>query len=207
LSRAKSSAEHRFRGVKIPKASHPDIKAAKKQGAVPSIHGNKLWKSSCLLIDYMKKNPPEHTDRVIDVGCGWGIAGIWCAKKLESDVTSVDADPNVFPFLQAAANLNKVRTKQLVSRFEKLTTKKLAKYDMLIAADICFWDDLVDPVSNMINRAVNAGVKQILIADPERAPFFEVAQRSMDKHCAEVVEWKTKSSIKASGSILVLHNA
>ncbi|MEZ5503738.1 MAG: hypothetical protein R3E50_14160 [Halioglobus sp.] len=48
------------------------------------------------------------------------ISGIWCAKTLGSQVTSVDADPDVFPFLQASAALNGVTTTPLVARFEQL---------------------------------------------------------------------------------------
>lgn len=203
----KPRTERRFRGVVMPTASHPAIRKVKRSGVEPSIHGNKLWKSSCLLIDYLKHNPPEHCENIIDVGCGWGISGIWCAKNFRSNVTSVDADPDVFPFLQATAEINKVQTDHLVSRFEDLSTRQLSRYDMLIAADICFWDELVKPVTNMVNRAVKAGVKQILIADPERAPFFEVAERCADKYCAEVVEWSTRGSIDASGAIMVLENA
>ncbi len=204
---SKSRSELRFRGVRIPTASHPAIRRLKREGYEPSIHGNKLWGSSALLIDYLKKNPPEHTKRVLDVGCGWGIAGIWCAKKFGSKVTSVDADPDVFPYLQAASDLNSVETKHLVSRFEKLSTKQLEKFDLMIAADVCFWDELVKPVTNLVNRAVKAGVKQILIADPERSPFFEIAERCADKHCAEVLEWQTRGSVEASGAIMVLENA
>lgn len=207
MSKKKSTTENRFRGVVMPTKSHPAIRKVKREGIYPSIHGDKLWKSSCLLIDYLKKNPPEHCESVIDVGCGWGVSGIWCAKKLGSRVTSVDADPDVFPFLQATANLNGVETEHLVSRFEKLSTKQLSKFDMLIAADICFWDELVNPVCNMVNRAVKAGVKHILIADPERSTFHEMAQRCMDKHCADLVDWKTSSPIKAQGAIMVIENA
>ena len=203
----KNRTERRFRGAIMPTASHPAIRRLKRQGIEPSIHGNKLWKSSCLLIDYLKKNPPQHCNSVIDVGCGWGIGGIWCAKYLGADVTSMDADPDVFPFLHATAEVNGVRTRELVSRFEKLSTKQLSQYDMLIAADICFWDELVKPVTTMVNRAVKAGVKHILIADPERSPFFEIAERCADKHCAEVIEWSTRGSIEASGAIMVLENA
>lgn len=203
----KPRTEHRFRGVIMPTGSHPAIRRVKRQGVNPSIHGNKLWKSSCLLIDYLNKNRPEHCRSVIDVGCGWGVSGIWCAKTLGSQVTSVDADPDVFPFLQASASLNGVQTTPLVSRFENLSTRQLAQFDMLIAADICFWDELVNPVYNMVNRAVKAGVKHILIADPERSTFFEMAERCMDKHCADIIDWKTRSPIKASGAIMVLENA
>ncbi|MEZ5503739.1 MAG: hypothetical protein R3E50_14165 [Halioglobus sp.] len=56
---------------------------------------------------------------------------------------------------------------------------------MLIAADICFWDELVDPVFNMVNRAVRAGVKHIIIADPERSTFLDMARRCEKRFCAE----------------------
>jgi predicted nicotinamide N-methyase len=207
LKQTQPQFAHRFRGVTIPTSSHPAIRQVRRQGSYPSIHGNKLWKSSRLLIDYLNKNRPAHCDNVIDVGCGWGISGIWCAKTLGSQVTSVDADPDVFPFLQATASLNGVTTTPLVSRFEKLSTKELSRFDMLIAADICFWEELVDPVFNMINRAVKAGVKQIVIADPERSPFFELVRRCEARHCADFLEWQTRTPIKARGALMVLENA
>lgn len=207
MSTAKKRTERRFRGVIMPTASHPQIRRVKREGNYPSIHGNKLWKSSCLIMDYLKQNPPEHARRVIDAGCGWGASGIWCAKKLGSAVTSMDADPDVFPFLDVAAELNGVTTEPLVSRFEKLSKRQLSEFDMLIAADICFWDELVEPVYRMVNRAVKAGVKQILIADPERPTFHEMAARCVERHCAEVIEWSTRSPIRASGAIMVIQNA
>lgn len=197
----------RCHGVAMPGLSHAAIRKVKRDGAKPHIHGNKLWKSSLLLIDYLHKHPPEYTANVLDVGCGWGLSGIWCAKKLGSNVTSVDADADVFPYLQAVAAINGVQTTPQKSLFQQLTTKQLASYDMLIAADICFWDELVDPVFNMINRAIRAGVKHVVIADPERATFLKMAERSMKKHCSELHEWKIHRPVKARGALLVIENA
>jgi predicted nicotinamide N-methyase len=192
----------------MPTSSHPAIRRVKRRDINPSIHGNKLWKSSCLLIDYLKNNPSEHCQSVIDVGCGWGISGIWCAKTLGADVTSVDADSNVFPYLNAVAEINGVATSPLVSRFEQLSVEQLSRFDILIAADICFWDELAKPVSELVDRAVEAGVKRILIADPERAPFFVMAEHCIKQHCAEVIEWQAKgASIKARGAIMLIENA
>lgn len=207
MSKPKPRTERRFRGVVMPTKSHPAIRRVRREGIAPSIHGDKLWKSSALVIDYLTKHPPEHFGRVIDVGCGWGLSGIWCAKKLGSAVTSMDADPDVFPYLDAVAELNKVQTAHLVKRFEKLSTKQLAQFDMLLAADICFWDELVDPVYNMINRAVKAGVKHIVVADPERSTFLEMAERAMNKHCGELLEWEARGSLEARGALLVIENA
>ena len=191
----------------MPTSSHPAIRKLKRQDEQPALHGNKLWKSSFLLIDYLNSHRPTHSAKVLDVGCGWGISGIWCAKALGSEVTSVDADKTVFPYLDAVARINQVHTQTLASRFEKLTRAQLSQFDMLIAADICFWDELVNPVSNMINRAVEAGVKHILIADPERSSFLTMAESCVEKHCAELFEWQTSDPIAARGALLLIENA
>jgi predicted nicotinamide N-methyase len=205
-----AATAHRFRGVTMPTASHPAIRRARRAGAVPEIHGNKLWKSSMLLIDYLNRQrrqrgaaPPQ---RVIDVGCGWGVAGIWCAKTLGAQVTAVDADRNVFPFLRIAAGLNGVAIDERVSRFERLTRRDLAAYDTLIAADICFWDELVAPVSNLVNRALAAGVERIIIADPERPTFHSMAERCLSRHGGELLSWQVNGQRPASGALLLIDN-
>ncbi len=191
----------------MPTAKHRAIRNLRRQGIAPGIHGNKLWKSSFLLVDYLSANPPEHSASVIDVGCGWGFSGVWCAKTLGSEVTSVDADPDVFPYLNTVAQINRVETLALKSRFERLSKRQLGEFDMLIAADICFWDELVNPVCKMIDRAVDAGVKHIIIADPERSSFFTMALRCMHKHYAELIEWEIQSPVSARGAVLVIENA
>ena len=199
--------EYRFHGVSMLTSGHPAIRAVKRTDDSPSIHGNKLWRSSFLLIDYLHKNPPEHCDTVMDAGCGWGMSGIYCAHRFNAAVTSIDADADVFPYLQANAAANGVEVTTLESRFEKITTRQLQNIDLLIAADICFWDELVNPVYNLINRAVKAGVKKIVIADPERSPFLEVSRRCQEKHCAELIDWQTRKPVKAQGALLIIENA
>ena len=113
----------------------------------------------------------------------------------------------MFPFLDVVSELNGVGTTARTGRFEQLSTSELSQFDMLIAADICFWDEMVNPVFNMINRAVKAGVKHIVIADPERPTFLQMAERCMNKHCAELIEWRCEGSIQARGAVLVIENA
>lgn len=199
--------ERHFRDVILPTASHKVIRRVKRAGHEPAIHGTKLWKSSFLLIDYLHKNRPDACKTVIDVGCGWGITGIWCAKKLRSSVISMDADPAVFPYLQAVADLNGVSTEPMSHRFENLRKAHLTGVDVLLGADICFWDELVKPVNKMIDRAVDAGVKQIVIADPERPTFHEMAERAVRKHGGDLIEWSVNGDVRATGALLIIHNA
>lgn len=198
--------ERKFRGVTLPTAGHKVIRRVKREGHEPSIHGTKLWRSSFLIMDYLHKHPPESANSVLDAGCGWGITGIWCAKKLGASVVSLDADPAVFPYLKAVAELNKVSTTPLVRRFEALKKPQLADFDLLVAADVCFWDDLVKPVGKLIDRAIDAGVGQIVIADPERPTFHEMAEKAINRHGGDLIHWSLKGKLKATGALLVINN-
>lgn len=200
------AAQHRFRGAVFPTSRHPAIRRAKRAHRAPALHGNKLWKSSSLIIDYLHRHPNPEPQRVVDAGCGWGIGGIWCARQFGASVTSLDADPAVFPFLAVTAELNGVTTATGVRRFEKITGTELRRFDTLIAADVCFWDELVAPVANLVNRAVRAGVKRIVIADPQRPTFHSMAQRCLDRHGGELLNWRTRGALASSGALLVINN-
>ena len=118
----------------------------------------------------------------------------------------MDADPAVFPYLDAVAALNGVSTKSWVQRFEKVRKKDLGNVDILLGGDICFWDELVDPVAKMIDRAIDAGVGTIVIGDPERPTFHEMTDKVTCTHGGDVLGWRLSGSVKATGALLVIHN-
>lgn len=194
-------------GVKLLTSQHPEIRRLKRESDAPSIHGNKTWGSSFLLMDYLKKHPIPKGSRVLELGCGWGPAGIYCAKKFKARVTGIDADDAVFPYLELHAQENGVEIETRQIRFEKLTRKILSKYDVIIGGDICFWDELALVLEKLVNRAVKAGVKQIILADPGRPPFLDMADRCVDKHCAEFLSWEAKRPRHSTGCLLVVENA
>ena len=201
-----SSATRSAYGVTQLLSSHKDLRRLKAQDDQPSIHGNKFWGSSYLLMDYLEQEPLPKDSKVLELGCGWGLAGIYCAKQQGAKVTGLDADDAVFPYLQLHAEHNGVEIETRQARFEKLAGKQLAEYDVIIGADICFWDELSPILFKLINRAVKAGVKKVIIADPQRPPFFEVAERCIDKHFAELLDWSVEQPRRATGSLLVIEN-
>ncbi len=143
----------------------------------------------------------------MELGCGWGLASIYLHKEFGCKTVGVDADDAVFPYLDLHADINNANVSTLQKRFEKITTKELSNYDVLIAADVCFWDELSDIHFNLIKRAIKAGVKKIIYADPERAPFLELAERCADKLYAEVFEAELKRPVKARGGLMIIENA
>jgi predicted nicotinamide N-methyase len=191
----------RSHGVTLLLSSHPDVRRLKRLHYT-SIHGNKLWSSSWVLMDFLRRQRIPPGLRVMDVGCGWGLLGIYCAKKLGAVVTSVDSDPEVFPYLELHAAVNKVRITTMKRGLGGLTVGDLRGFDVLVGADICFWDNLALALKRMITRALRAGVRMVLIADPGRDPFYDFGEYFSKTKGAEILEWSIKSPRKMEGRIL-----
>lgn len=190
------------RGLKIYRKNHPKLKRLLAKTDSPEIHGDKIWFSSYFIMDHLESRPPLRKSRVMEIGCGWGLLGIYCAKYYGARVTAVDADRYVFPFLNAHAILNDVQITTCTRRYEDLKTKELHSQDMVLGGDICFWDKLVPPLYHLINKSLRAGVGKIVIADPGRKPFLKLAKRCRKQFGAELYEWDIKQPKKTQGYLL-----
>jgi predicted nicotinamide N-methyase len=191
-----------YLGVKALRASHPGVRRLKRQQrGHSSAHGNKVWRSSFVLMDYLTTYPPEQGSRVLDIGCGWGLTGLFLAKQYAAEVTGIDIDESVAPFLALQADINKCEMEFQARGFETLTGGELANYQTVIGTDICFWDELTQPLFDLLKLAISAGVERIIIADPGRPPFWDLVDRSVVALDAEVVTrriydpWKTEKYI------------
>lgn len=189
----------RIYGLKILLSKHPKIRRLKRFN-YPELHGNKVWSSSLILIDYIKNSGIRRKARVLEVGCGWGLPGIFCAKNFDALVTGVDADPEVFPYLQLHADINKVQIATRKATFNGLNKNVLKAHEVLIASDICFWDAMVKPLKNLIGRAIKNGVN-VIIADPGRESFFECVNSFINKEKGELLNWQIKKSRCIHGHI------
>lgn len=189
-------------GLIILKKKHEYIKHIQQTIPGPEIHGDKIWSSSFLIMDYLLDFPPRKKSKITEIGCGWGLLGIFCAKHFRSKVTAVDADPNVFAYLDTHAIINDVEVKTVTRRYEELNHKDLRGQEMILGGDICFWDELLDPLYDVVKKAVNAGVERVVIADPGRDPFFELADRCKKDFGGELYEWDVTEPKKIDGYLL-----
>lgn len=193
-------------GVFILKRKHPIMRRLRKGIPGPEIHGTKVWPSSYFIMKYLEEHPPEQGARIMEAGCGWGLLSIFCATRFGAKVTAVDADKNVFPYLKVHAALNDVKIKTRQERFENIKRKSLAKQDMLLGGDICFWDELVDPLYKLVKKACRENVGRIIIADPGRPPFLKLAKRCKKKFGAKLIEWSIDSPQSGDGYLMVIKN-
>lgn len=188
-------------GVRALLSPHPEIRKLKQMNS-PSAHGNKVWKSTWLLIDYLNRKGLPDGARVIEVGCGWGLAAIYCAKQHGAEVTAIDGDAKILPYLRLHAEINEVEITALKKDFTRLRVQDFEQVDVLIGADICFWDTLVDPLRKLILRALRAGVQQVLITDPGRSPFEQLGNYFINKRNGRVFYWTAQRPRRSQGRIL-----
>ncbi len=201
-----SATSRRAFGVKILNSNHKEIRRLKRDGHVAEIHGNKFWNSSFLIMNHLRKHPLRKRSRVLEIGCGWGLLGIFCAGRFDSRVTGIDADENVLPYMELHADVNNVKIAGEKKTFQQLSVDYLSQFDVVVGADICFWDEMAGMLFNLTHRAVKAGVKQIMIADPCRPPFSDLSERCQKRYGdnAEVEAMWLSRPVRASGEILIV---
>jgi len=189
-------------GLTILQPSHPEVRRLQQDAARPTLHGHKVWPTSFVLLDYLHQRGIPPQTRVLDLGCGWGLVGIACAKTFQAQVTALDADAAVFPYLQLHAVRNGVHLATRQGTFADLTPQDLAGFELIVGADICFWEDLVEPLYQLVRHGVAAGVAEILVADPSRPPFDELCARCVPQGDAEVFTWTMTTPVVETGRIL-----
>jgi predicted nicotinamide N-methyase len=190
-------------GVRAFRSRHPNIKKLKRLHT-PYFHGFRVWRSSWLLMDFFKHRGLPLGTQVMDVGCGWGLAGIYCAKEHHAIVTSVDIDSDVFPYMRMHADINNVTVGMLNKSFDELSCEQFRNIDVLIGADICFWDRMVGSLKSLICRALHEGVQMVVIADPGRSTFHTLGGYFTEDGTGRILDWSVKSPYPIQGQILTI---
>jgi predicted nicotinamide N-methyase len=180
------------------------VRALVRDGLDPSLHGTRVWQSTFWLMDYLAANPLVSRARVLEIGCGWGLLGIYCAKAFAARVLLTDADAQVFPYAQAHARLNAVAVETEQIRFAAMADNHLRDCDVLLGADICFWPELGSQLRRLIQRSAEIGVGRIVIADPGRSTFMRMAESCIGALGARLIEWRSATRAGSSGYLLVL---
>ena len=75
---------------------------------------------------------------------------------------------------------------------------------MVVGSDICYWDEHVKLLFNLVNRAITAGVARVVLSDPGRASFYRFVEMC-DKRKAwdtKLVRWYALEPNRATGEIV-----
>lgn len=92
------------------------------------------WASGAVLARYLLDNPELVAGkRVLDFGCGSGVAGIAAAKAGAAEVIACDIDPAALSAAKANAKLNQVAL-TLCDNFDNVS----GEVDVILAADVLY---------------------------------------------------------------------
>ena len=125
-------------------------------------------------------------------------------KSNKQAVTGIDIDPGVRDYFNLQNTINNCSQEFQERSFESLSSDDLSHYQYLIGSDICFWDELTTPLFQLICDAQNTGIKNILIADPGRPPFWHLADLCTEKLNSEVITRRILEPWKSEKYILVI---
>jgi len=194
-----------YLGLKILKSTHPKVRKIKRTQTGHSAHGNKVWRSSFALIEYLNNNPLKQQSQVLEIGCGWGITGLYLTKNQNADVTGIDTDSSVQPYFELQNTMNDCAMKFQQRSFESLIGNDLQNYQYIVGSDICFWDEMTKPLFDLIQRAITSNIKKILIADPGRPPFWELCDLCAKTYNSEIITQKIDTPWKSEKYILAIN--
>ena len=190
-------------GIHLLRGHHPLVRKLKRYYK-PVSHGTRAWGSSFLLMDFLEQNPPKKRANIVDVGCGWGPVSVFATVQLRAKVTAIDSDTNVFPFLDLLASLNDVKIEKHNKKFDEVKRPLLGNKDLVVGSDICYWDEHVKQLFNLVNRAITAGVSRVVISDPGRASFYRFVEMCDKRKTwnTKLVRWYALEPNRATGEIV-----
>ena len=61
-----------YLSIKALRSTHPEVRRLKRNQSIHSAHGNKVWRSSFVLMDYLTTYPPQPNLGFLT----WGVVGV-----------------------------------------------------------------------------------------------------------------------------------
>ena len=130
-----------------------------EQGNVgPGTTGAALWNAGLLLAHYLASARGEgyfSGKRVVELGCGTGLAGMVAARLGAGSVLLTDGKPEIIA--RAARNVETNRVRVATERLlwgETLGDAKLGKYDVVIASDVLYlsatWKPFCETIRDLL---------------------------------------------------------
>jgi len=158
--------------IKIPTSTDKEIRKIKRKHEAPTLHGNKVWDSTLLMMDFLSRYNLSKHESALDIGCGWGVLMTYMQRQ-GMDVVGIEKDTNVQPFVEAVAKMNKQSLDVFYEDYLDIPNHGWKHPHLITGCDICYWEEHIDNLLNMVKHATGT----ILIADQGRDTFWKLCKK------------------------------
>ncbi|KAJ3126084.1 60S ribosomal protein L38 [Nowakowskiella sp. JEL0407] len=140
----------------------------------------KLWGSSGILIEILHTIPNLENLKILELGCGLGLVGIYAAK-CGAQVTLTDVSEHTLHHAKLSATATGVLqncTFQKLNWTDSVAQEFLAKFDLILGADLLYLSKNLRPLVNVIQRTIKKDGSVVLV-DPGRCfweEFMEICE-------------------------------
>ena len=161
--------------------AHPDPSAERMP------YWAEIWPAAVGVARLLMRGPPLHGRRVLDLGCGLGLAGIAAAKRGAAAVVFADRERAALQFARFNAEHNGVAAESvdtlLLDWFERTAP---GQFDLLLLADVAYEARNHEPLLRHVRECLVPGGKALL-GDPYREQVDPFVTRAQQEFATEVV--------------------
>ena len=141
---------------------------------IDEISGMKVWESSCDLVEYLstkfveeqnKKNRNWGSTRVLEIGCGHGLPGMWGLKQgCQVDFQDYSADTlKHVTKVNVPINCNEEeckRAKFIAAEWTEMVKwmrqqEESVEYDVIVAAECCYDEKSFDIIIDLLDKLLS----------------------------------------------------
>lgn len=109
----------------------------------------KLWPSSLLLAMYMRRIAPGPDERVLEIGAGLGVAGLFAAKRgFSVDITDIAPEALLFARINALRNGlgDTVRVRSWDFSKEAPSESRSERFNRILGSEVLYRETLFEPL-------------------------------------------------------------
>lgn len=142
---------------------------------------SKVWEASLVLADELAQTTPSPNRKILEIGCGLGVAGI-VAAAFGHDVTLTEHNAHALEFARANAHTNLAAqgTEPRVLRLDWNRPELEGLFDLILGSEVVYSERDYDPLLGLFKRHLQSG-GTILLAEGVRRTSLEFFRR-MQEH-------------------------
>lgn len=161
-----------------------------------------FWPSAAYLAQLMLSLPIKDKN-ILELGCGLAVPSM-ISRLCGANVTASDSHPDVPKFLDMNTKENNITGIRYTEINFSEQFQELSQYDYIIASDVMYERDQIQPILQII-QTIDLEKQQLILIDPDR-PHWQNLEQECRRNNLPVNFRKVSSGIKVPENFIIISN-